>query len=257
MPTFNQTLIDRISRDLSANKPVEEMIDYLVLETREPVEKTLINLNTLDQAKPNINPWNHLGISLLNAGKFEESEKVWRKIIELAYEQAPERYGNIPPVGLPYNNLSLCLHARGKHNDALIAILKAYEHDVRGNNPGNVARNNFDRMFSTVLAKSLEKITLVVPGPAQQRGQEKPKRDRMPGALAISGYSFLVWLSFLLPTIFGGIMLWRFPDNWYFLFLVVIGIISPYFYNKNIDMGFAGFKIKVDQKSDGEPQKQE
>jgi hypothetical protein len=257
MTAINQALIDRISQDFNANKPVEQIIGYLVEETRQPMGKSMIDLNTLDQSKPNINPWNHLGLAFFNARRFEESEKVWRKVIELAFEQAPERYHNIPPVGLPYNNLSLCLRARGRHNDALIAILNAYEHDLRGNNPGNVARNNFATMFATVIGSFLEKMTLVIPSQTQPAAPDKPKSLNKPGLLAILGYSLLVWLSFLLPTLFGIVMLWRFPSNWYFLFLIVVGIVSPYFYNKNVDMGFAGFKIKVDQNPESEPQKQE
>ncbi|TVL97096.1 MAG: hypothetical protein CV087_22855 [Candidatus Brocadia sp. WS118] len=248
MTLFNQDILNKVLSDYKAKIPIEAIIAYLEEETRKPVKESKINLNTLDPDRPNVIPWNVLGLKLREDNEFHASEKVWRKMIALAYEQAPERYLNVPPIGLPFNNLALILQDQGKHNDALVALMRAYTFDIQTGNPGPVARNNFVNIFSQVLNNFSPAFEIFKSKKDEETKNNTEKNNRKSSRYAyqppIFWYGLMVWLSFFMPTLFGGYMLYLYPDNWYFLFLILIGIISPYFY-KDVSIKVLGGDISV------------
>jgi hypothetical protein len=224
MFSSNQDIVERVQTDCANGVPVDTIVSYLEEETRKPDEQTKIRLDTFDQNKPNMNPWNTLGFTLLKNKQYEQAEKVWRKVISLAYEHANVRYSGIPPVGAPLNNLSITLFEQEKFNDALIALMDAYTFDIRTGNPGTVARTNFFAMFGRVLSDFMTNYVRIKPA---GNALESNERGKTSNQLQIKGYSLMAWYSCLLPSLFGSVMLFLHPENWYFLFLVLLGFVSP------------------------------
>lgn len=224
----SQELTDKVIKDYENGMSVDSIIAYLDEETRKSEESSRIDLRSLDPLRPSITPWNTLGLRLLKDKQYTSSEKVWRKIISLAFELSHAKYGNMPPIGLPFNNLALVLFEQGKFNDALIALLQAYAYDIQTGHPGGAARPNFMRMFSRVLANF---VAPVIEGKsASLNNISIETQQTVPPKPPIKGFTLMAWLSFVLPTFFGGFMLYCYPDNWYFLLLIVMGMTYPAMY---------------------------
>lgn len=222
MSIFNQKLIDKINKDLSDSVSIDSIIEYLEIETRKSPKESTIDLTSLDQNKPNVIPWNNLGIQLIKEKRYYESEKVWLKLISIAYDLAQSRYGNVPPIGLPLNNLALVYQHQGKSNDAFVAVLEAYQFDIRTGNPGMVARNNFHMMLKELLSRyNIENIDILnIIGSSTKKQTDKEIKLKIP----FKGQSIMAWLIFLIPTLFGSFMLYKYPNKWFFLFILLTGI---------------------------------
>lgn len=224
----SQELTDKVISDYNSGVSVDLIISYLEEETRKPTGSSKIDLQSLDVSRPSITPWNTLGLQLLKDKQYNTSEKIWRKLISLASELSAEKYNNVPPVGLPFNNLASVLYEQGKFNDALIALLQAYAYDIQTGHPAGAARPNFIRMFSRVLANF---VAPVIEGSKASSGNDDIKTQAIvPPKPSIKGFDIMAWLSFLMPTLFGGYMLFLHPNNWYFLFLILMGMTYPAMY---------------------------
>lgn len=240
---FNQDLLDQVIGGYKSRWPVADLIELLVRETRKPLNESKIRLNSLDESQPNLIPWSTLGLRLYKDGDLPGSKRVWRTLLGLAREQAAERYGGIAPVGLPANNLALVLQGQGRTLDALVAVIDAYRYDVETGSDSQVARQNFERLLRTCVLGVLTKPNSEATTP-RKSGKDGKKPPGLQLTPPIWGYSLLVWMSFLLPTAAGLILLWCNVAQWHLLFLIAMGLLAPYFY-KDVTLRIKDGQISV------------
>ncbi len=217
-------LARNIIRRYQGGKSIDSIIKHLKELTRKPPKESGINLASDETGKPNVRPWNWIGLYLLENNRLDESKKLWEALLQIAHEVAyKDPYNGIPPVGTPWNNLAVVLSRMGKTADSLIAIEQAYRYDLLTGNPYGNARQNYENLFSNLIS--------LITSPKKEI-KEKDKNYKLNISKIIPKYikvafiiQFIVlWLSSIYIYICGF-------NNWLFLVPIVVGnlfLIMPY-----------------------------
>ncbi len=144
---YNVNLTKHILNSYNKGEAVDVLVAELRDETRNPSrENNKIDFGSFNWEQPNLNPWNQLGIKLIEDNKFNEAEYLFTEMLVMINEVAA-RDGKYPEIGLPYNNLGVIYAKSGLYDKAIECYKKAYTYDSQMGNYESLAMENLESLI--------------------------------------------------------------------------------------------------------------
>ncbi len=231
---YNVSLTKHVIDSYLKGETIDVLVATLKEETKNPTRKNnKINFASFDWDKPNANPWNQLGLRLIDDNKLAEAEYLYNELCAMVLE-VNKTGDDHSQIGFPWNNLGIVYENMGQIEKAIENFEKAFRLDVIVGNQESLGKEN---LYRTLLAN------------AYQHGQ----REALGSLAKLPWYKKLqpsTWVALMYLALSGGVFLFYKIANVLnfeelILLLVIIFIFTKF--ERITDISALGAKISASQ----------